>query len=121
MTIGGRIKEVREKRGMTQEELAVACGYKSRSTINKFEKDICEIKLSNVQKIADALNVDPDYLVFGNDDGAPIAPEPVVVHETLQQEMSRRMLEKMIEFYKKMTLEQQVAVFEKVMKEEIKK
>lgn len=44
MTIGERIKKVRERRGMTQEELALACGYKSRSTINKFEKNICEIK-----------------------------------------------------------------------------
>lgn len=120
MTIGERIKEMREMRGMTQEELAVACGYKSRSTINKFEKDICEIKLSNVNKIATALNVDPDYLVFGKDGGEP-EELPVVGEETLQQEMSRRMLEKMIEFYKTMTLEQQVAVFERVMKEEQKK
>lgn len=120
MTIGERIKEMREKRGMTQEELAVACGYKSRSTINKFEKNICEIKLSNVQKIAAALNVDPDYLVFGNDGSEPEEPH-IVGEETLQQEMSRRMLEKMIEFYKTMTLEQQVAAFERVMKEETKK
>ena len=66
MTIGERIKEARENKGMTQEELAIACGYKSRSTINKFEKEVCEIKLSNVKKIAKALEVDPDYLIFGD-------------------------------------------------------
>lgn len=68
MTTGDRIKELRESKGMTQEELAIACGYKSRSTINKFEKGICETKLSTLKKIAKALNVDPDYLIFGDRD-----------------------------------------------------
>lgn len=68
MTVGDRIKLVRESKGMTQEDLAFACGYKSRSTINKFEKGICETKLSNIKKIASALGVDTDYLVFGDSD-----------------------------------------------------
>ena len=68
MTTGDRIREVREARGMTQQELALACGYTSRSTINKIEKGAYETRLSTLQKIAKALNCDPDYLVFGGRD-----------------------------------------------------
>lgn len=67
MTTGERIKELREAKGWTQEELATALGYKNRSTINKFEKDICETRLSTLKKIARALDADPDYLIFGDD------------------------------------------------------
>lgn len=68
MTTGDRIREMREARGMTQGELALACGYTSRSTINKIEKGAYETRLSTIQKIAKALNCDPDYLVFGERD-----------------------------------------------------
>ena len=66
MTTGDRIRLAREAKGMTQEELAFAIGYKSRSTINKIEKQICETRLSTLKKIAKALDADPDYLVFGD-------------------------------------------------------
>ena len=39
MTIGERIQKRRTALGMTQEDLALALGYKSRSSINKIEKD----------------------------------------------------------------------------------
>ena len=37
MTIGERIYKLRTEKGMTQDELAHAVGYKSRSTIAKIE------------------------------------------------------------------------------------
>lgn len=37
MNIGNKIKELRIKAEMTQEELAQKIGYKSRSSINKIE------------------------------------------------------------------------------------
>lgn len=64
--IADRIREVRLQRGMTQQELATAMGFKSRSSINKIEKDTYEISLPTLTKIAKVLNVDPDYLVFGD-------------------------------------------------------
>lgn len=65
-TIGERIREAREAKGMSQEDLALACGYKTRSTISKIEKGSRSFKLSVGKKIAKALNVDPDYLIFGD-------------------------------------------------------
>ena len=66
--IANRIKEVRLKRGMSQQDLATACGLKSRSSINKIEKNTYEPSLEQIKKIAKALNTDADYLVFGNRD-----------------------------------------------------
>lgn len=64
--IAERIKKIRLERGMTQQDLADALGLKSRSSINKIEMDSYEIGLDKVKKIAKALDVDPDYLVFGD-------------------------------------------------------
>ena len=64
--IADRIKEARLAKGMTQEELANALGLKSRSSINKMEKDAYEVGLDRLKEIARVLEVDPDYLVFGN-------------------------------------------------------
>lgn len=66
--IADRIRELRIARGMTQGELAQALGLKSRSSINKIEKDAYELGLDKIKKIAKALDVDPDYLVFGDRD-----------------------------------------------------
>lgn len=68
MTTGDRIRITREMRGMSQQELALKCGWTSRSTISKIEKNICETRLTSLMKIAKALNVDPDYLVFGDEE-----------------------------------------------------
>lgn len=64
--IADRIKEARLAKGMTQDELAKALGLKSRSSINKMEKDTYEIGLERLKEIAKALDVDSDYLIFGD-------------------------------------------------------
>ncbi len=63
MTIGERIKILRKERGMTQEQLAKKCGYKSLTTINKIELGINRITLSVVEVLAEALGVTPAYLM----------------------------------------------------------
>ena len=67
-SFGERVRETRIARGMTQQELADAIGMKSRSTINKIELGSRNTKLDTATKIARALNVDPDYLVFGDEE-----------------------------------------------------
>lgn len=62
MTIGERIKLRREELGMTQEELAKLCGYKSRSSINKIELSR-DLPLKKVKQMADALQTTPSDLM----------------------------------------------------------
>lgn len=67
MTIGDRIKKRREDLGMSQEELASKCGYKSRSSINKIEKDGRELPSNKISLIAKALRTSPAYLMGWTD------------------------------------------------------
>lgn len=63
MEIGDRIRARREELGMTQDELARAIGYKSRSSINKIEIDGRGLPQKKVADIARALRVSPAYLM----------------------------------------------------------
>lgn len=61
--IGNKIKQRRLELGMTQEELAKKCGYKSKATINKIENNINDVNQSKLIRIADALDVSPIYFI----------------------------------------------------------
>lgn len=68
MTTGDRIKELRTKKGMSQEELGAKIGVK-KAAINKYESGlVVNFKQSTIAKLASALDVSPIYLM-GWDDG----------------------------------------------------
>ena len=62
MTVGDRIKQRRIELNLSQEELAIKLGYSSRNAIYRYEKSD-NIKLSTVEKFADALNTSPACLM----------------------------------------------------------
>ena len=62
MTMGDRVRTAREKKGYTQEELAQKLGYKSRSSVNKIEKER-DIPRSMIVKLAKILDVTPAHLM----------------------------------------------------------
>ena len=66
--IGFRIKKKREECGLTQEELAVKLGYKSKTTIAKIENGTNDIVQSKVIAFASALNTTPAYLMGWEDE-----------------------------------------------------
>ena len=61
--IGKNIMRRRKEIGLTQEELALKLGYKSKSTINKIELGINDLPQSKVIKFAEALQTTPSYLM----------------------------------------------------------
>lgn len=61
--IGDRIKERRECLKMSQDDLAKKLGYKSRSSINKIERDASGLPQSKIVAIANALNTTPAYIM----------------------------------------------------------
>lgn len=69
--IGIRIKLRREELDMTQEELAIKAGYKSKSSINKIEKSINDLPRSKVSILAKALDTSEAYLMGWVDDADP--------------------------------------------------
>lgn len=72
MQIGDRLKEYREKRNMSQDELAKRIGYKSRSSINKIEIEGRKMPQDKIKAAAQALNVSPLYLMGWTDDPTPV-------------------------------------------------
>lgn len=62
-TIGERIRELRESKGISQEELAKVLGLSSRSTINKIEHNEHDLRRSHVEICARFLGVSPAYLM----------------------------------------------------------
>lgn len=63
MKIGDRIKYRREALEMSQDELARRLGYKSRSSINKIEKDASGLPQTKIAAIANALQTTPAYIM----------------------------------------------------------
>lgn len=64
--IGKKIKELREIKQITQEELAKYLGV-APQTVYKYEKEINEPDLKTTSKIAEYFNVTTDYLLGRTD------------------------------------------------------
>jgi transcriptional regulator with XRE-family HTH domain len=63
MTKGQRIKELRERRQMTQEELAKKLNT-TKQTISKYEKDIVtNIPSDRIEELSVVLNSTPEYIM----------------------------------------------------------
>ena len=65
LSLGNRIKQARERIGITQEELADSIGV-SRTTIARYELGEIEPKLRNLVALAERLAVSADYLLGVN-------------------------------------------------------
>lgn len=76
MTTGDRIKAMRIKHGMTQEELGAKVGVK-KSAIYKYETGIVvNLKRSTIEKLAKVLEVSPSWLI-GIEDGPSAGPSSI--------------------------------------------
>ena len=64
MTLGGRLKSARARRAITQIDLARQTGVGLR-TIRQIEQTDFEPRLSTARKLATALAVRVEWLVFG--------------------------------------------------------
>ncbi len=66
--IGDRLKDLRVRRALTQEELAAKAAI-GKNTVNRIERNRAEPHMSTLRKLAAALGVEPSELVKGEDDG----------------------------------------------------
>lgn len=82
-TTGDRIREVREQRGMTQDQLAEAANI-SKGFLSEVENNKRNISSDNLLRIANVLGASADYLLRGETKG-PIHREPVVIPPELSQ------------------------------------
>ena len=57
-----RIRQLREKRGLTQETLAIELEI-TQQQLSKYERNIASIKVESLKKVAAYVNVTTDYLL----------------------------------------------------------
>lgn len=67
MSIGTNIKQRRYELGMSQQELATAMGYKTRSTIAKIESGENDVSQKKLLRFAHALDTSVEKLILGNE------------------------------------------------------
>ena len=85
MKMGEIIKQRRLELGLSQEELAVRCGFRSKSTISKMESGQRTTKTKNLLKVARALDLDPAVLVVPEEtDYLVTDPDVDLVIETMR-------------------------------------
>lgn len=108
-----RIAEVRKAAKITQEELAKKLGI-NRATLSKYENGTIDLSLSQLQKIADALNVPLGALTISEEEAQKIASkigvEPNLIIETW---LTPQELERIHESAGSVTDERQAAIEEK--------
>jgi transcriptional regulator with XRE-family HTH domain len=63
-TVGTRIRARRLARGLTQDQLAIACGV-SRSAVAQWETDRAGQVRGNISRIAQALDISVEHLLHG--------------------------------------------------------
>ncbi|GAB5615703.1 hypothetical protein JCM31739_05280 [Faecalimonas canis] len=66
MTIGEKIKTLRQKKRLTQKQLGDLCGM-ADSAIRRYENGRAKPKIETLQKIADALDIKISELISLND------------------------------------------------------
>ncbi|MDR1753416.1 MAG: helix-turn-helix domain-containing protein [Eubacterium sp.] len=62
LSIGNKVKQAREKMGLTQEQFADKFGY-ARTTLAKLEAGLRDFKSTEIIKLAEQLDVSCDYLL----------------------------------------------------------
>ena len=70
-----RIRFLRVRKGMTQEQLASAMGLKNRDSISKIELGKQDISTQQISLLADIFDVSIPYLLFGQIDKEEITLE----------------------------------------------
>lgn len=68
--LGKRLKESRERKGLSQKQLGIAAGldqFVASARINRYERGVHHPDPVTLQRLADTLGVPPAYLVASDD------------------------------------------------------
>lgn len=83
VNVGQNIARARKEAGLTQEELAVKVGYKTKSAINKIEMGLRDLPQKKIAAFADALGTTPSHLM-GWDTPRPAAEQGALAAQVLK-------------------------------------
>lgn len=88
MTIGEKIKRLRQEKGMTQEELGKAIGVQ-KAAINKYELGIVvNLKKEKISQLAKALDVNPVWLMDDDETWPPMPSTKTLIARAIEEDMA---------------------------------
>lgn len=89
MTIGEKIKRLRQEKGMTQEELGKAIGVQ-KAAINKYELGIVvNLKKEKISQLAKALDVNPVWLMDDDETWPPMPSTRSLIAKAIEENRKR--------------------------------
>ncbi len=86
MSVGANIRKRRFEMKMSQQELAEAMGYKTRSTIAKIESGENDVSQKKLQRFAAVLDTTAEALIAG---ASPAAEEPIELAQVSAEDRQR--------------------------------
>lgn len=91
-TIGTRLKESREKKGLLQAELAKMIGVKSAGVISNWEQDVSKPKADKMIEICQVLGISLSYLLdyYGEEKAPPYSEEALKLAGDYDKQMDDR-------------------------------
>lgn len=69
--IGDRIRDLRDRRGFKQQELAEKIGA-SRQVLSNWERGYTLVDTEGIARLAKILEVSTDYILYGHDEDSPV-------------------------------------------------
>ena len=109
-TLGKQIKKYRVLRGLRQSDLAELI-FSTTNTISRIEIGGIGCSLENLLRIADALQVSPDALLFGNFN--PMYSRFYPYFWNMKEEILRKMEENLSEIFKEISSKEQLTFVER--------
>ena len=91
-TIGGRIKELRMKAGLSQDELAEKLHLENRASISSYETKRRNVSGALAVDIARVLNSSIDYLLNGSKITDPFIKDILVLAASIKSDVVKKMV-----------------------------
>ncbi|KAF1306996.1 XRE family transcriptional regulator [Pseudomonas sp. SG-MS2] len=88
-SLSQRIKRLRKATGMSQAQLADACGWKSQSRVGNYEAGTREPTLADIASIASALGVDQSELLLDSPPLEPSSTKPRSTADLVKQMLAK--------------------------------
>lgn len=88
-SLSQRIKRLRKATGMSQAQLADACGWKSQSRVGNYEAGTREPTLADIASIASALGVDQSELLLDSPPLEPSSTQPRSTADLVKQMLAK--------------------------------
>ncbi len=88
-SLGARIRQIRIELHLSQEELALEMGLKSKVSISDWELNKTKPDLNQIRYLVDRGGKTLDWIVYGRERASSVVPEPITIRSTIKSRHKR--------------------------------